>query len=289
MKIENIVIAVFASGLLFWVLLHDPWTPRLTANVGEVSVSNQVAYNSCNLDNVVPELIATGETDTTVWHGRFDLPDSPFIWETAEPDEVVSQFREELRERLGEDIDSRSLIERQRAIFMKLPYEWSGEAFNSTLLLDSRAGIITNMSCLELMLWNWQNARYPMLEHPTEFGAFVLRGHGKVRVYLSSADLVGGKMNSEVTERMNADIKSGYRLFTHIHNHPFLFGREVGDRMWTTEATIEDIAGALAPSMSDVSVYRGFRDSHGLEQAWITNGLQTSRFHDKEFDILAAR
>lgn len=51
----------------------------------------------------------------------------------------------------------------------------------------------------------------------------------------------------------------------------------------------EDIAGALAPSMSDVAFYRGFRESHGLEEAWITNGLQTSRFHAGEFDVLMAR
>lgn len=172
---------------------------------------------------------------------------------------------------------------------MTLPDEWSGEAANSALLLDGRAGTITDMSCLETMLWKWQDARYLMLEHPTEFGAFVLRGHGQVRVYLSSADLVGAKVSQEVTEQVKADIMAGYRLITHIHNHPFLFDREVGDRMWTTEANIKDIAGALAPSMSDVGFYRSFRDSHSLEEAWITNGLQSSRFLASEFDTLTAR
>ena len=46
-------------------------------------------------------------------------------------------------------------------------------------------------SCLEALLWERQAARYPMLEHPTEFGAFILRGDGRVRIYFSSADLVG--------------------------------------------------------------------------------------------------
>jgi len=82
---------------------------------------------------------------------------------------------------------------------------------------------------------------------------------------------------------------AGYRLTTHIHNHPFLFDREVGDRMWTTETNIEDIAGALAPSMSDVGFYRSFRDRYDLEEAWITNGLQSSRFHAGEFETLKAR
>ena len=186
-------------------------------------------------------------------------------------------------------MDSRELTELQRNIFVSLPDNWSSEAANSTLLLEGRAGVITDMSCLEMMLWTWQDERFPMLEHPTEFGAFVMRGQGNIRVYLSSADLVGGRVNQQVTGLMQDDITAGYRLITHIHNHPFLFDREAGDRMWTIEATVNDIAGALAPSMSDVGFYRGFRKSHSLEQAWITNGLQSSRFQYSDFDILIAR
>lgn len=280
---------VLILGLSFLAFQYVPWDSRYTTNMGEISLVRQMADNKCTFYGVIPEVIATGEADTSEWHGRFDLPDFPYIWEAAEPDEVILHFREVLHERLGDDLDSRSLIERQRDIFMTLSDEGSGEAFNSTLMLDGRAGIITNMNCLELMLWNWQDARYPMLEHPTEFSAFVLRGNGQVRIYLSSADLVGGKINSAVTAGMQADVAGGYRLIAHIHNHPFLFDRKVGDRMWTTEANMKDIAGALAPSMSDVGVYRAFRDSHGLEEAWITNGLQSSRFHASEFDTLIAR
>ena len=59
--------------------------------------------------------------------------------------------------------------------------------------------------------------------------------------------------------------------------------------MWTLEATEDDVAGALAPSMTDVRFYRSLRDSQGLKEAWVTNGLQTLRFRAGEFDTLTAR
>lgn len=246
------------------------------------------AGGRCSLDGVKPERIVVEEGEASEWHGRFDLPDLPHLWEPAEPDPVLSEFRQAVHGRLGTEVDPRSLIERQRAIFARMPGEWSGEAVNSALLLEGRAGRITPIGCLEAMPWKWQAARYPMLEHPTEFGAFVLRGHGRVRVYLSSADRVGQRIRGQVTELVQADTAAGFHLLAHLHNHPFLFDREVGDRMWTVEATRQDVAGALAPSMTDVQFYRNLRASHGLQEAWVTNGLHTSRFLAGELDTLKA-
>lgn len=251
------------------------------------SAPGPVAGGPCTLDGVTPEPIAVAEAKAAEWHGRFDLPDLPRLWEPAGPDPVLADFRRAVRARLGA-VDPRSLIERQRAVFARLPALLSGEAVNSALLLEGRAGRITPIGCLEAMLWKWQAARHPMLEHPTEFGAFVLRGHGRVRVYLSSDDRVGQRIRRQVTELVQADTVAGFHLLAHLHNHPFLFDREVGDRMWTTEETREDVAGALAPSMTDVQFYRNLRASHGLQEAWVTNGLDTARFQAGEFDRLKA-
>jgi hypothetical protein len=249
----------------------------------------QTTDRKCSLDGTTPEVIAVSDAGPSEQHVRFDLPDAPFLWEAAGADEVIGRFRNDLRARLGRDPDPRWLIERQRAIFAKMPPEWSGEATNSTLLLDGRAGSMSSIGCLEAMLWKWQAARYAMLDHPTEFGAFVLRGQGRVRVYLSGADLVGQKIRGGVTERVLADVAAGFRLVAHLHTHPFLFHRKVGDRMWTVEGTRDDVAGALAPSMTDVQLYRNFRGSLGLEEAWVTNGVHTSRFRAREFAVLTAR
>ncbi|KYF87139.1 hypothetical protein BE17_05035 [Sorangium cellulosum] len=144
------------------------------------------------------------------------------------------------------------------------------------------------MSCLEALLWERQAERYPMLEHPTEFGAFIVRGGGRARIYFSAADRVGQRLRDVVIDLVTADVRRGGVLVAHLHNHPFLLGRAPGDRMWTTEATRDDVAGALAPSATDVQFYRRLRDSIGLPAAWITNGLDTARFSAAAFEVLAA-
>jgi hypothetical protein len=281
---------VTALCLGVWLMACTPSSlpSRPPVNEGPSGGVQQPA-DRCSFARTTPEEIRIDEADDSEWHGRFDLADLPQLWEPAEPDEVISRFRDAVRARLGGDVDARLLLERQRAIFAMMSPESSGEAANITLLLEGRAGSITPIGCLEAMLWKWQAARFPMLEHPTELGAFVLRGQGRVRVYLSSADLVGQRIRREVTELVHADVVAGLQLVAHIHNHPFLFDREVGDRMWTVEATKDDVAGALAPSLTDVQFYRNVRRSLSLEEAWVTNGLHTSRFDAGEFDVLTAR
>jgi hypothetical protein len=59
--------------------------------------------------------------------------------------------------------------------------------------------------------------------------------------------------------------------------------------MWTIEATKADVAGALAPSITDVQVFRTLRSTIGLREAWITNGLESARFMADDFTKLVAR
>jgi hypothetical protein len=125
-----------------------------------------------------------------------------------------------------------------------------------------------------------------MLAHPTELGAWILRGRGRVRVYLSSADRIGQKLRSAVTDRVRADVGAGFALIAHVHNHPFMFDRTVGDRLFTTEATLHDVGGALAPSSNDVEAYRSMRRELGLEAAWITNGFDAIHLTAAELDGL---
>jgi hypothetical protein len=41
--------------------------------------------------------------------------------------------------------------------------------------------------------------------------------------------------------------------------------------------------------MTDVHFYRALRESHGLEEAWVTNGLESARCPAAAFDVLVVR
>ena len=67
-----------------------------------------------------------------------------------------------------------------------------------------------------------------------------------------------------------------------------MFDRTPGDRTWATAGNMRDIAGALAPSLTDVQLYRAMREHFGLLGAWVTNGLDTARYSAADFDRLSA-
>lgn len=49
-----------------------------------------------------------------------------------------------------------------------------------------------------------------------------------------------------------------------------------------------DIAGALAPSLTDVQFYRSLQESLGLQGAWITNGFDPLHLPAAAFPLLRA-
>lgn len=222
-------------------------------------------------------------------HLVYDLADTPDLWAPASDDEIVARYRAQAAARLEGRLAPRELLLRQRAILQAIGTESArGDAENATLVLEGRAGAIGPATWLESLLFREQARRYPIIEHPTEFGAFILRAPGRVRVYFSSLDRVGGKIRRAVTERVSADAASGFEVVAHLHNHSFLFDRVPGDRMWTTPETVADVGGGVAPSTNDVHFYRSAREEEGLRGAWVTNGLDTGRFGASDFDRLVA-
>jgi len=222
-------------------------------------------------------------------HLVYELEDTPELWAPLPDDDLVASYRARATARLNGNVSPRDLLLRQRAIMEAIGTERArGDAENATLLLEGRAGSIRLAACLESLLFREQARRYPMLEHPSEFGAFVLRGRGRVRVYFSSLETVGAKVRHEVNDRIRADGAAGFEVLAHVHNHTFMFDRVPGDRMWTTPETVNDVGGALAPSTTDVQFYRSARETVGLRSAWVTNGLDTARFGAADFDRLVA-
>jgi hypothetical protein len=236
-----------------------------------------------------PEAIAVNEPRPGELHLVYELEDTPELWAPLPDDDLVASYRARVTARLNGNVSPRDLLLRQRAIMEAIGTERArGDAENATLLLEGRAGSIRPAACLESLLFREQARRYPMLEHPSEFGAFVLRGRGRVRVYFSSLETVGAKVRHEVNDRIRADGAAGFEVLAHVHNHTFMFDRVPGDRMWTLPETVADVGGALAPSTTDVHFYRSMRESLGLRGAWVTNGLNTAQFSASDFDRLSA-
>lgn len=247
------------------------------------------AAQACVLD-AQPEIIPVENPIEGELNEAFVLTDAPEWWAPAPMDARREQYRASLIARLGGEQELRplALLERSRALHEAMKGDRAREAENSTALLEGRTGVLGPISCLEWSLFQRQDGRFPMLEHPTEFGAYVLRGHGQIRVYLSGADRVGGKLRSEIRDRVMADVGQGFAPVAHGHNHNFMFDRKPGDRMWTTEESVNDVGGTLAPSLTDVQAWRRMRENFGLQGAWVTNGLDTARYTAGDFDRLSA-
>ena len=148
-------------------------------------------------------------------------------------------------------------------------------------MLGDSAGTLRPNDCLEALLVEYQAARFPMASHPTEFHAVVMErsdaGRRWVRVYFAASSAPWPPKASLLFERAAADRAAGWRAVAHLHNHPFEF------------ANGGDIAGANAPSLTDVQFWRHLRDSLGIESARVTNGFATFEAPAAAFDRLHAR
>ncbi|WP_147449971.1 hypothetical protein [Corallococcus carmarthensis] len=262
-------------------------TPRPEAGA---AARADLSVATCELPSSPAELIPLAEAPIPgELHERFDLPDSPAWWAPAPEDAERQRYREALVARLGAGgVEARALLARSREQFAAQALPLRREAENNARVLEGGAGTVGPTSCLEWRLFQRQARRFPMLEHPTEFSAYVLRGQGRLHVYFSGADRAGAKLRSEVTERVAAEVARGFVLVAHAHNHNFMFDRVPGDRLWTTPETVNVVGGGVAPSLTDVQAYRGMHEALGLQGAWVTNGLETGRYTAGDFTRLSA-
>lgn len=201
----------------------------------------------------------------------------------AEPSRLpaLSAFLDTVRTRIGPP-DARALLERQIAYYAARPdADSQGEAANGRMVLAGSAGVLRPISCLEALLVEYQAARFPMASRPTEFHALLLERGGPAarqhRVYFAGSGAPWPPRANLLFERAAADRREGWRVVAHLHNHPFLF------------ASGGDIAGANAPSLTDVQFWRHLRQSLGVESARVTNGFTTFEAPAAAFDHLRAR
>lgn len=116
-----------------------------------------------------------------------------------------------------------------------------------------------------------------MVDHPSEFGAYILIRAEEARIYFSTQNRVGLRSSPammEVDALIEKDLATGWQLQGHLHNHPFDFNHPV------------HFMGGPSPSISDVEAYQDRIARWGLKQAWVTNGFHTIELEARDLERL---
>ena len=148
---------------------------------------------------------------------------------------------------------------------------------------DGAVGTLRPIGCLEALLIDGQAARFPMATRPTEFHALLLHHAAtgerpaQLRVYFAASGAPWPPKLDPIMAHVARDRADGWTVRAHLHNHPFYLDKRDAD-----------VAGANAPSLSDVQFYRWLRESLRLEGAWVTNGFTTVEIPARDFERLDA-
>lgn len=178
------------------------------------------------------------------------------------------------------DTDQILLLKRQRELYAQY-FPDCVPRFDK--LIAGEIGEIKEINCLESLLVATHNNRYPLKNTPSEFGGYYLikKQNDKVniKIYFTSNNVLSVNPSEMVENSIKEDIKTGWKVIFHIHNHPFIFSNTSGD-----------YGGTIIPSgdktYGDVSVFIKDRKKFGIKNALITNGFDTIYIDSKEFDQL---
>jgi hypothetical protein len=258
------------------------WSPVLAFLLTACHPTLRPPASSCELP-VERELLQVEKRAPSEQHWVADFPDEAWLFHPAPEFAEGAALRAFVAQKLGHFPSQAELLARQAPIMRAAGFVLDAE--NDALLASGGGGTLAPITCLEALGFRYQAARWPMTTHPTEFGAFVTRGNGRVHLILSSLDRAGLKLRPEVVARVQRDRATGMTVVAHLHNHNFMFDRVVGDRLFTTEKTLSDIGGGLAPSSTDTQFYRNQADLD-LQEAWVTNGFETSHWTKSQRDRL---
>lgn len=147
----------------------------------------------------------------------------------------------------------------------------NGDRKNALLVHTGSIGKIRKINFLESQILNYQIKRFPLLGHPTEFHAFIAIHEtlGKMRIYFASSDTQWPPKPQILIEELEKEIKQGWQLKYHLHNH--------------YELQANNFIGILAPSLADAQYYKMLSERFQLGQALITNGFYTVVINADEF------
>lgn len=209
-------------------------------------------------------------------HQVWTLDDLPiYASQTLTDDPSLSNYRSEIKKRVP-DLNQISILQREYQDFIKSGNpNYLAEAGPTKLVYSKQAGTIRSINCLESLLLTVQLKRQLMIEHPSEFSAFILKNtdpaQPKLKIYYSTFDRPGGKINPRVTALVEADLAQGWVLWRHLHNHNFFFSNSVS------------VMGGTCPSRPDLQLYLDLVHNEGLQTAAVTNGFDTLEMSGADF------
>jgi hypothetical protein len=173
------------------------------------------------------------------------------------------------------------MLQHQREIFAGAGYDVSDfdVILNGTIVAPDGEGPALNpINCIESLTWGLQNFYHPLIEDPTEYGAYILEDENSrfVRVYLQTGPSIGVPALSWADDAIKADIAEGWSIRAFLHLHPF-----VPDNI-----RYQDPAGTCIPSSGDLGFFHKDVGRFGgaFAEAWITNGLNSIRFSMNQLD-----
>jgi hypothetical protein len=205
-------------------------------------------------------LLQYWEFHTAAIPNSFELPQSPSF----------SSYREAVTAKINSD--PLGLLERYLSAG---PYP--ADAHNIEIVLsDPRR--IRPIQCVEALLLDYQIGRtLKMLTEPTEFlSLFLVSPEGRYRAYYLTDDVGGIRRMEQLKAYVGSDLELGWLLVGNLHNHSFSLDHLDWDQKHHPQ-------GVLAPSASDIQVFRGMKEELNLRSASITNGFHTISIPAEDF------
>ncbi len=209
-------------------------------------------------------------------HQYWEFKNDTLLWGNALGTVAhVMAYRDSLKMLLGADILNERIdkeASQQSMIFINDSVD--GDTYNRQLTHPGKLGKIRPINFIEAELLNYQLERYPLLNHPTEFHAFILFHDSTemVRVYFAASDQPWPPKSPEIFEAISNDLKSGWNLKYDLHNH--------------YESAGKGYLGIMAPSMADAQMFKWMGSDFNLDFAIITNGFHTVEIKGSEFEYL---
>ena len=158
---------------------------------------------------------------------------------------------------------------------------WQNENINRDLAQRGEAGAIEQITCLDALLFAYQNSRVSQLTQPTEFLASVLRkdeaGQPRLVVVFGASDEMFPPKTVYGFDVVDEYVAAGWRYSYALHNHTI---QQNGERL---------ALGTPALSSSDVQLMRNLAAGTGLESARVTNGFYTYSVSAEELGRLRSR